>query len=356
MADSDPRLQNKCLLHQGFLEIGRKTTNNELHFHAKTRFGKRRPVVRAFQLFLLVLMSAFWATSYSVFKVLAPWLDAGGVATLRYALAGAIPLLVWRWLPGLAPRGRDLARTIVMGVIVFACSPRLQVAGVQKGQATDAAILVAFEPLIVSVAAAFFLREHVATRQRIGFVLGIFGVVVMAEVWRPDFHVGAFAADGLILLSFCCEAAYSIIGKPLLERAGLFKVLIIACLAGTIVNLLLDGIPTAKAMVLMPPRAWLLVLYLSLVCTLVGYSVWFVVVREVPVSTAALTIFVQPLLGCAIAVIWLGEKLPVGKITGGAVIMIGLLIGLSPANSLQKSARYLRSFFSGIRASETGSE
>ena len=279
-------------------------------------------------LFLLLVMNCLWAVSYSAFKALSPWLDAGSVATLRFGLAGAVLLLCWPWLPGLAPRGRDLVRTMIMGVIVFVCAPRLQVAGVQMGQASDASVLMALDPLVTSVGAAIFLREHIAPRRWMGFLLGLSGAVLMAEVWRPGFQLPALTANALIFLSFFCEAAYSSMGKPVLQRAGLFKVLSIALMAGTSLNLFLDGGRTLRSSAAMPASAWLILAYLSLICTLAGYSLWFAVIKEAEVNMAALTVFVQPVVGAAVAVAWLGETLRWGQLWGSLVIVAGLIVGL----------------------------
>jgi drug/metabolite transporter (DMT)-like permease len=290
----------------------------------KAGFQSMKPA----HLVLLIVMNCLWAVSYSAFKAVSPWLDAGGVATLRFGLAGAILLLCWPWLPGLAPRGRDLVRTMVMGVIVFVLAPRLQVAGVQLGQATDASVLVALDPLISAVGAAIFLREHIAPRRWMGFLLGLTGAVLMAEVWRPGFRLPALTANAWILMSFFCEAAYSLMGKPMLKRAGLFKILAIALLAGTAVNLLVDGSPTVRAAAAMPPRAWLVLGYLSVICTVAGYSLWFAVIREAEVNAAALTVLIQPVVGAAVAMAWLGEALRWGQLWGSLVIVAGLVVGL----------------------------
>jgi len=279
-------------------------------------------------------MSGLWAASYSAFKALSPWLDAGGVTTLRFGLTSVALLLAWPWLPGVAPQKKDLKLTILMGIVVFVLSPRFQVAGVQKGLATHGCILVAFEPLVASVAAAIFLRERVDRRRWLGFFLGIIGVLLIANIRQTDFHMGGLAADGLILLSFCCEAAYSIMGKPLIQRADPFKVLTIASCTATIVNLLLNGPSTARAVLILPFRAWMILLYLGLVCTFLGYSLWFVVIRDAPISAAALTIFIQPVIGIAIAIVWLGETVHLREIVGCWVIMLGVVLGLAPAKPL----------------------
>lgn len=284
--------------------------------------------MKPLHLILLLVMNCLWAVSFSAFRALQPWLDEGGVATLRFGLAGAILLLCWPWLPGLAPRRRDLVLTMVMGIIVFVCAPRLQVAGVQRSQATDASILMALAPLIDSVGAAIFLREYVAPRRWLGFLLGLMGAALMAEVWRPDFRLPALAAIAWILLSFSCESAYSLMGKPMLARAGIFKVLAIALMAGTVVNLYIDGRTTLQAASAMPATGWLVLAYLAVLCTLAGYSLWYLVIKEAQVNVAALTLFVQPVVGAAVAMAWLRETLRWGQLWGSLVILAGLIVGL----------------------------
>lgn len=284
--------------------------------------------MKPLHLILLLVMNCLWAVSFSVFKALKPSLDEGGVATLRFGLAGAMLVLCWPWLPGLAPRRRDLVRTMIMGIIVFVGAPRLQVAGVQRSGATDGSILMALSPLIDSVGAAIFLSEYVAPRRWLGFLLGLTGAVLMAEVWRPDFQLPALAAIAWILLSLPCESAYSLMGKPVLERAGVFKVLAIALMAGTVVNLFIDGGHTLRAAAAMPATAWLDLAYLAVICTLVGYSLWLVVIKQTQVNVAALTLFVQPVVGAAVAMMWLGETLRWGQLWGSLVIVAGLIVGL----------------------------
>lgn len=280
-------------------------------------------------LLLMCGMNVLWAASYSIFKYLGPQLDAGGVATLRFGFSALILLAAWRWLPGNAPRGRDLWLTALMGVIVFVGAPRLQVAAVQRGQAGDAAVLMAFEPLITSLGAALFLREHIGPRRWLGFCMGLAGVVLMAEVWRPDFHLPGLAANALFVASFVCEAAYSIMGKPLIGRAGLMKILALALLAGTLVNLAIDGRASLAAAQQLTPTAWALVAYLTLICTLAGYVVWFVVISETEVNVTALTVFIQPVVGVIIATVALKESLHWGQLWGSLAIVAGLTVALS---------------------------
>jgi drug/metabolite transporter (DMT)-like permease len=292
--------------------------------------------MRPSYLIILLVMNLCWAAVYSSYKIIGEDLPTGGIVTLRFGLAGLCFLPFWRWLPGSAPRGRDLAVTCLMGVMLYVLGQRLQVYGNQLGTAGNSAVLMALEPLVASIAAGIFLREHVGPRRMAGFALGLAGVAILHRVWRPGFQWTGLGASLIFLSSFLCEAAYSVMGKPIVQRASVMKMLAISLLVGTAVNLLIElltgqiqGSSPFQAMGSLPLRAWILLVALSVICTTVGYTVWFVVIRECPINVAALTIFAQSVFGVVLAAIWLGEKLHWGHLAGSIVISAGLVLGLS---------------------------
>jgi O-acetylserine/cysteine efflux transporter len=281
-------------------------------------------------LIILLVMNFFWAGVFCAYKLIGQdHLQTGGIVTLRFGLAGLCLLVFWPWLPGAAPRGRDLAKTCLMGLMLYVLGQRLQVYGNQLGTAGNSAVLLAFEPVLTSVAAALVLHEHIGPRRLAGFALGLAGVAVLNRVWRPGFQWTGLGASLVFVSSFVCEAAYSVMGKQIVARASVMKMLALSLLAGTVVNLLIDGPQTFAAARVLPPKAWFLVFILSVVCTSVGYSLWFIVLRECPVNVAALTIFAQSVFGVLLAALWLGEELHWGHLLGGATIVAGLVLGLS---------------------------
>src|SRR5262249_6815006 len=117
-------------------------------------------------------MNLFWAAVYSAYKVIGPDLPTGGIVTLRFGLAALFLVFAWPWLPGSAPQGRNLLLTCAMGLMLFVLGQRLQVYGNSLGTAGNSAVLMGFEPVITSVAAAIFLREHIGPRRWVGLGLG----------------------------------------------------------------------------------------------------------------------------------------------------------------------------------------
>lgn len=281
-------------------------------------------------LLLLVVLNVFWSATYCIYKTLEPYdLNPAGIVSLRFGMAALCFLLLWPWLPGAAPRGRDLFKSVLIGLLVFVLAQRLQVWGNKLGSAGNSAVLMAFEPLLTSVGAALFLREHIGPRRKLGVLAGLLGVALLNGVWRPEFHLAGLLPSLMLIASFCCETAYSIIGKPVLARASEAKITAVALFGGATLNFALDGGPTLEVAKTLPPVAWLYIAYLAVLCTVVGYTGWLIVIKHTEVNLAALTIFVQPVVGVALAAVWVREPLHWGQLWGSLAILAGLVYGFS---------------------------
>jgi drug/metabolite transporter (DMT)-like permease len=289
--------------------------------------------MKASHLVLLLLMNLCWSGVYSAYKIIDQDLSGvsttAAIVTLRFGLAGLCLLVLWPLLPGRAPRGRDLVITCLMGVTLFVVGQRLQIYGNHIGTAGNSSVLMAVEPLVTSIAAAIFLRESIGPRRWAGFALGLLGVALLNGVGSPGFQLAGLAASLIFLSSFICEAAYSVLGKPVIMRVSVMKVLAISLLVGLGLNLLIDGKTTYAAAQQLTLTSWALIAFLSVVCTVIGYTLWFIVIRECPINVAALTIFAQSVFGIMLAALWVGEELHWGQLFGSLTIVAGMVFGLS---------------------------
>ena len=271
---------------------------------------------------LLVLMNVLWAGTYAATKVLMADAPFFLVTSVRYLLAG-LPLVVLAGLRGgLGMPARDLARCALMGIATFTLTPLFMYGGVKIGRAADGAVLTAAEPLLISLGAFLYLRERIARRTVVALVLAFGGALLLSEFWTDARAVRPLGTL-LILLGVFFEATYSVVGKELLARHPPLKLTAVSIAAGSLVNAIsltaLGWWPRVAGL-----TAWdwgVLAGYLALVCTLLGYTLWFVVLREHVTANVAITIFTQPALGILIAWAWIGETPTASQIAGTAVIL-----------------------------------
>lgn len=287
----------------------------------------------------LLLLNVAWSATPSIYQHLAPKLDSGALPTLRFGIGGWLLAMVWPWIPGRAPRGWDLFRTILLGLMVFCLGHRLQVHGVQTGSASNSALLMAIEPLLTALMAAVFLKERIRRSSRGGFALGVLGVLLLNRIFNQGFALGGLLPSLFFIGSLLCETAYSILGKGVVSRSHYAKAAAIALLAGTVGNLLIDGRSTVEAAMQLNGGDWLLILFMALICTAIGYTYWFRVIQETDVNLAGLTIYAQPVSGFQLAWWWLGETPHSGHLWGSLAIVAGLWVAFGPSNAKQTEAR-----------------
>ena len=65
-------------------------------------------------------------------------------------------------------------------------------------------------------------------------------------------------------------------------------------------------------------------IYLAIAATVMAYTLWMVALRHVDATSAAPTLFLQPLFGTGIAIAVLGERPSWTTLLGGAIIILGV--------------------------------
>lgn len=280
-------------------------------------------------LYYLLLMNVVWAGSYAATKTLMAVAPFYLVTSLRYFVA-AVPLLIAAWyFYGLKMPLRDLVRCAVIGVCTFTLTPLLMYSGVDLARSSDAAILTAAEPLLVTFGAYLYLRERISRRTTAALFLAFGGAILLSEFWSTTSAVNPLGTL-LILGGVFFETSYSVIGKELLIRHAPLKVTAVTIACGCLVNLI--GVSVMGYWPLVERLSvgnWLLLVgYLSLVCTLIGYTVWFVALRQHLAANVAITIFAQPVVGILVGWLFVSETPTAWQLIGTAVILLAVALAL----------------------------
>ena len=274
---------------------------------------------RAWMLFAAV--SVVWGIPYLFIKLAVEELSPTAVAFGRVALGFAV-LLPYAWhkgaLRGLSARWRVM---LVYTVVEIVLPWPLIGFGEQRVSSSLAAILIAAVPLVIAVMALRFDPDERAEGSRLlGLVIGFAGVVVLLGLdvaGRPGELLGAAA----ILLAAVGYACGPMIIKhrlsdldplgPVTASLGLATVLLLPAA--------LVSAPTA-----MPSAdAIVSVVVLGLVCSALGFLLFFALINEVGPGRATVITYVNPVVAAALGVTLLGERLGPTAVAGLLLILAG---------------------------------
>lgn len=290
-------------------------------------------LTRGSALVTLVVANALWAGTYAAGKIALRDLNPVELNALRFLIASVVlaPALIRGWR-GIPLDRRSLATLATLTLLGFVMNKAFEYFGLSLSTASDVALLISTESLFTAVLSWTLLRERVTASGIAALVIGMMGVYLIVERGFA-LNLGGSAGSGriigdlLVIFSLLLESGYTILGKRTLTQMPplLFT-------AATLVGSLFVWIPAGAVAVAraglphITLAGWVAVIYMALVATVLGYWIWFRALSVVDASTAAPTLFIQPLLGAALGVWLLHDSVTWATWLGGGLIFASLLL------------------------------
>jgi drug/metabolite transporter (DMT)-like permease len=283
----------------------------------------------------LLLVVVVWAGAFSAIKVL---LDHGtapeDIAILRYLVAApGFAFLLWRagGLPGLSRR--DGLRILAAGALVVAGYHISLNVGEGHTTAGTAALVVALAPAM-TVALALGLRlERFSAARMIGIAIAFAGVAIVVLLGSGEEISFENAKGPLIVLGApLAFALYNVLLLPLFRRYGVLALTAATSLAGMVALVPFSRRSSLDGLVETTAGDLSLILYLGIVCTLLGYIGWNVGLRGLGASRAVAYAYAIPPLAVLLGALALDEPVTLWLVLGGALVVAGVALAqtLSP--------------------------
>jgi len=293
--------------------------------------------ISLFHTFLMLALIIFWGGSFVVVKIaLNEGLTPIAIATFRFLIAGGLFLAAilfkknrkrnWRFLV----ERKDIPTLLILALTGVTFFFSAQYTGIQMAGASLAAILVCLlSPVIIAVLSSKMFKENLTKQQISGIGIAAAGTFIVVTGGTLSFsHNTEYVLGSLILLATpVLWATYSLLGKKIMEKYDPF--IVVACVT------MLGGlclIPFSLAenslhqIFTMSLHAWLAILFLSLTCSVLGYYIWFYVLKQVGATVTSSFLFAEPLITVLFAVVFVGEKVGLSILAGGLLICIGVCL------------------------------
>ena len=265
-----------------------------------------------------------WGSTYLAIALMVDSIPPLLGGAVRFLAAGAL-LYAWVRLrrPARSSTPRELLAAALVGTLLVLGGNGLVTVAERDVPSGLAALLIASEPLWVVLLRKVVARERLPSGAFVGVAAGFVGVsVLLAPGQRPE-------GVGVVGLVLCLVAAVSWAGGSF---AGSRMALPPDPLRSTALQMLFGGVATAVAAVLIGDVSALrlddvtavsagALVYLMLVGSIVAFSAYAWLLRNVPISTVSTYAYVNPVIAVALGWAILAEPVSAATLAGAVVIV-----------------------------------
>ena len=262
-----------------------------------------------------------WGSTYFAIRIgVAEW-PPFMMAGVRFMLAGMLMYGFLRWRGAANPSWVQIRGAAILGVLMPAVGNGFVTLAQTEVSSGVAALVVATVPLFATLFARFF--GHKPRRMELaGIALGITGMVVlnMGENLRAS-PAGAF----YLLLASAGWAFGSAWSKYLTQPEGLMSSAVMMLSGG--VALLLGSALTGERLAAMPGlHGWLAVLYLIVFGSIVAYTAYLFLLKNVSPAAATSYAYVNPVIAVLLGAFFLDEHVGFHEMLSMAIIVTAVVL------------------------------
>lgn len=289
---------------------------------------------------LFAMICLIWGSTWAATKLgvdaVPPMLFAG----TRFVAAGVV-LLTWHWAPrrrrGQLVPWRDVPRLALSALFLIPLTYAPLYWALRIVPSGLAAVLnSALTPLIMLLLSIASGEERWTRRQGTAIAIGIVGLMLLFGTNTGALaHAGPLQAVGAAAVAFATftSCAGSVLTVPLLVRHPTVLLSGLTDIAGgaALVLAALAVEPGARGAAggAWGYSAWLGWLYLVLFGTLIGYTFYFVLLRDWGPSRAGMYAFIVPVVAVVIGIVAFGETVTLAEGAGMVLMLIGAALALS---------------------------
>ena len=277
-----------------------------------------------------------WGASPVAGKVAVNDLSALTVALLRTFLGGLLAVPVAFALGIRLPATRRLQGLLLLtGFCGFVGFPLVFTFGIKITSANHASMILAALPIFTGAFALLWDRRQPSRIWILGSIIALVGEIVLITGRGPSGGSAAsLSGDALVLLSNVFASLGYVAGGRL-QQAGypstgttFWGIAAMSALLLPVVVALLAFGGMGAEMMAAPLRAWLALLYMAAISSILGYVLWYWALGKGGIARVGLFQFLQPVSGVILAALLLSERISLSFALASALILGGVWLAI----------------------------
>lgn len=302
----------------------------------------------------ILITTVLFSSMEAVLKLIAGDFNPIQITFTRFLVAGVILLpMAAKTLRqrGLKLEKADYIEMAGLGFLGILFSMTFYQLSILYIDASVVAVLFSCNPIFVTVFAILLIGEEAKLNKFIALAVDLVGIVFIIQPW--NLHLNILGVI-FILVSAAAFALYGVLGKKQCAKLGGIVVTCGGFLFGSVEMMILAALSHIPAVasalssgVLNNFAAipfvsgyavdnLLVVLYVCICCTGIGYTCYFLAMERVSAQTVSMVFFFKPVLAPIMAAVILGEAIHSNMVIGICLILAGSLVSMADDNPLQR--------------------
>jgi len=295
---------------------------------------------------MMLTVSVLWGVAWPVGRLLATDLLElpFTVMFLRYSFAVPI-LFAWMWAKegNVVPKVEDRKALIIMAFTSVFLYQIGYMYGMQKTAASDASLVIGFNPIFVAILSVFAL-SHKLTRESIsGIILSFAGILVIFLV-SPNVDIpleDRLVGNSLIMFGAFVYAIYVVIVRQYVLNSGQLSSLSLITWVSFVgwfffIPFVLAEEPWNRSW---SNDEWLLIGYLGILSTALSYVFFAIGIEVIGANRASSFVNVVPVFGILSSWLWINEELGWIQLVSFGLIFFGVKMVNTQPPEILKSAK-----------------
>jgi drug/metabolite transporter (DMT)-like permease len=277
----------------------------------------------------LLLTALFWGGTFIAGRVIARDLNAYDAAFLRFTLAVIFLAIVIAIAEKkiIDVKARSIVPLILLGLTGIFAYNIFFFKGLYYIQAGRAALIIATNPIFISLMSAIFFKERLDMFKIFGIVLSVTGAIIVIsnghikEIFQGHFGRGEF----FISLCVVCWVTYSLIGKLVMKDLSPLGSVFYSSLIGTLLLLgpaLSHGLK--QNFITISFSAWIGLIYLAFFGTVLGFLWYYQGIKALGATRAGLYINFVPISAILLGFFLLDEPFTLSLLIGALLVTAGV--------------------------------
>ncbi len=256
----------------------------------------------------------------------------GPLALTQLRVCGAALVIgamffAWRRRPPIRLGRREWFRFALMALFGTTLNQLFFIGGLNRTSVSHTGLIVALGPVMVLILSCLLRLEALTFLKTAGMLISFVGVAILTVGKAGKSSGGHWSGDLILLAGTAVFAYYTILVKEVSDR---YDALTLNALTYGLGALFI--VPFGTAAVLKQPWAgvasagWWCLGYTVVFGSVIPYLLYAVALSELTASRVAAFSYLQPVIATAFALWLLAEKLTLGVVAGGVLILLGVYL------------------------------